>query len=161
MPTPEAKYQAYSIATRTVAKSRQVVMLYDGAIRFLRQAQVAIDEKRVEDRFKLLQRSVDVLTGLQSSIDFDSGGEMAHTLHRFYTGINMRILAVNFKTEEAKEICEDVIKELKQMRDIWDSIDRTLNKPAEEAALERSQAAVASASGGTASSGEASVSLSA
>lgn len=138
-----SQYQAYSLATRTVAKTRQVVMLYDGTIRFLRQAQTAIDENRVEERFKLLKRASEIMVGLQSSIDFDTGGEIARTLHSFYTGISMRILAVNFKPAEGRVLCDELITELKQMRDIWDSIDRTLNKPAEEAALEQSQSASA------------------
>lgn len=126
-----SQYQAYSLATRTVAKTRQVVMLYDGAIRFLQQAGVAITEKRIEERFKLLQRASEIIVGLQSSIDFDTGGEVAHTLHRFYSGISMRILSVNFEKDGAG-ICTEIIAELKQMRDIWDSIDCTLNKPASE-----------------------------
>lgn len=126
-----SQYQAYSLATRTVAKTRQVVMLYNGAIRFLQQAQVAIGEKRIEERFKLLQRASEIVVGLQSSIDFDTGGEIAHTLHRFYTGVSLRILSVNFKRDEGAAICEEIITDLKQMRDIWDSIDQTLNVPAE------------------------------
>src|SRR5271155_1384096 len=88
-------YKAYSAATRTVAKTRQIVMLYDGAIRFIKQAQVAILEKRIEDRFRLLVRASDVIVGLQNCIDFENGGEVAHTLHRFYTTMSTRILSVN------------------------------------------------------------------
>jgi flagellar protein FliS len=117
------KYQAYSIATRTVAKTRQIVMLYDGAIRFLKQAQTAAAEKRIEDRFLLLKRASDVILGLQSSLDFENGGEVAGTLNKFYTNISLRILSVNFHPKEACELCEGITSELKQMRDIWDSID--------------------------------------
>lgn len=154
-----SQYQAYSVATRTVAKTRQVVMLYDGAIRFLRQAEAAIERNQIEERFRLLQRATDVVTGLQSSIDFDTGGEIAHTLHRFYTGISMRILSVNFKPSEAKTICGEIITELKEMRDIWDSIDRTLNKPAEESHLENATAKASSMP--TANAAESTVSFSA
>lgn len=135
-----AQYQAYSLATRTVSKTRQVVMLYDGAIRYLQQARSAIEANRIEERFNLLQRASEVVIGLQSSIDFDSGGEVAHTLHRFYTDISMRILAVNFKDVEGVNLCNGIIHDLKQMRDIWDGIDKTLNKPAEEVALEQAAA---------------------
>jgi flagellar secretion chaperone FliS len=152
-----SQYQAYSLATRTVAKTRQVVMLYDGAIRFLRQAEAAIAAKRIEERFKLLQRASEVIVGLQSSIDFDSGGEVAVTLHRFYSGISMRILSVNFKDAAGAALCAEIITELKQMRDIWDSIDRTLNKPSDEAVTE--QAAASSSPSGNAA--ENTVSLSA
>ncbi len=125
------QYKAYSLATRTVAKSRQVVMLYDGAIRFLKQASVAIEERRIEDRFRLLVRASDILTGLQSCIDFDSGGEVAPVLHRFYTHISSRVLSANFKApEEGLALCGQLIEELKQMRDAWEGIDHALSESA-------------------------------
>ena len=123
------QYKAYSAATRTVAKTRQIVMLYDGAIRFIKQAQTAIMEKRVEDRFRLLVRASDVIVGLQNCIDFENGGKVAHTLHGFYTNISMRILSVNLHPKESMALCDGIIDELKQMRDTWDSIDRTAATP--------------------------------
>lgn len=124
-----AQYQAYSIATRTIAKTRQVVMLYDGAIRFLKQAKDAIVEKRIEDRFKLLLRASEIIVGLRNSIDFDNGGEISNVLERFYTGIDMRILSINFN-KNGEAICEEIITDLKQMRDVWDHIDRTFSAQA-------------------------------
>lgn len=117
------KYQAYSIATRTVAKTRQIVMLYDGTIRFLKQAQQAAAEKRIEDRFNLLKRASDVILGLQSSLDFENGGEVAQVLHKFYTNISLRILSVNLHPKEAGVLIDGITGEIKQMRDIWVSID--------------------------------------
>jgi flagellar secretion chaperone FliS len=104
-----SQYQAYTVATHTVAKTRQVVMLYDGTIRFLRQAKEAVAEKRIEDRFNLLLRASEVISGLRSSLDFDNGGEIAHVLHNFYTSIDTRILSVNFATEDGEAICDAVI----------------------------------------------------
>ncbi len=126
-PQKNAQYKAYSIATRTVAKTRQIVMLYDGAIRFLKQAQVASAENRIEDRFRLLVRASDIIVGLQSSIDFDNGGEVAQTLNKFYTNISMRILLVNSRPKEAVVLCEEIIGEIKQMRDVWDTIDSSMS----------------------------------
>lgn len=161
MAAPKAsQYQAYSIATRTVAKTRQVVMLYDGAIRFLRQAEAAIEANQIEERFKLLQRTSEIITGLQSSIDFDTGGDVAQTLHRFYTGISMRILDINFKGDQSKAICGEIIAELKQMRDIWDSIDHTLNQPAADKTSETAATATHPAPS-SASATESSISFSA
>jgi len=128
MSPQKTQYQAYSLATRTVAKTRQVVMLYDGAIRFIKQAKEAIAEKRIEERFKLLVRASDVMAGLQSSIDFENGGEVAMTLHTFYMNMCSRILSVNF-TRDGANLCDSIIEELKQMRDVWDNIDHTLNAP--------------------------------
>ena len=122
------QYQAYSAATRTVAKTRQIVMLYDGAIRFMKQAQLAIAEKRIEDRFRLLVRSSEIITGLQSSIDFDNGGDVAEILNKFYTSLSVRILSINFNPKNGEEICEEILGELKQMRDVWHTIDASVEK---------------------------------
>ena len=127
-PYQTSQYKAYSVATGTVAKTRQVVMLYDNIIKLLRQAEVAITEKNIEDRYARLKKASDTIVGLQSSIDFDKGGEIANILHNFYTGISMRMVAINFVKdhEEAKRNCMSLIEELKQMRDVWDTIDRNV-----------------------------------
>ncbi len=127
MVSKQSHYQAYSLATRTVPKTRQVVMLYDGAIRFLKQAIIALEEKRIEDRFNLLLKASKIINGLQGSIDFEKGGDVANTLFRYYTDMSIRILSVNLKPQESKKNCESIIEELKQMRDVWDNIDRTLD----------------------------------
>lgn len=124
-PQKNAQYKAYSAAAHTVPKTRQIVMLYDGAIRFLKQAQAAMEEKRIEDRYRLLVRASDVIVGMQNSIDFENGGEVAHTLHRFYTDMSTRILSVNLHPKQGQELCTGIIDELKGMRDVWDRIDRT------------------------------------
>lgn len=131
-----SKYKAYSAATRTVAKTRQVVMLYDGAIRFLKQALHAIEEKRIEDRYKLLSKAAEIMVGLQSSIDFDNGGKIANVLHGFYTHVSRRIILLNCNKnwEDAKNQCAEIISELKQMRDTWDSIDHSVGVKEDNAA---------------------------
>lgn len=128
----QSQYKAYSAATHTVAKTRQVVMLYDGAIRFIKQAMEAISENRIEERYKLLTKASEILVGLQNSIDFDNGGEIANVLHAFYVRISRRIIMVNFTKDAATALsqCEEIIAELKQMRDTWDQIDHTVGKPA-------------------------------
>ena len=85
------KYQAYAAATQTVAKTKQVVMLYDGVIRFLQQAKEAISEKRIEDRYNLLIKASAIISGLQSCLDFEKGGDIAKVLYNFYVNIDGRI----------------------------------------------------------------------
>ncbi len=120
-PTPNA-YQAYQRATHTVAKTRQVVMLYDGAIRFLQQAKAAMEAHDISERYTKLARAGDVVSGLQSCLDFEQGGGTAQILYDFYSAIEMRVLALH-RTNDAAE-CEAIIGDLKQMRDVWHRIDR-------------------------------------
>ncbi len=115
-------HTAYSQALYTIAKTRQVVMLYDGLIRYLKQAHEAMEQNRIQDRFNLLVKAGDIVMGLQSALDFDKGDEVARTLYDFYSSIDARILTLH-RTQDL-ELCHQLISELKEMRDIWDQIDR-------------------------------------
>ncbi len=123
-----AQYQAYSNANQTAPKTRQIVMLYDGAIRFLKQAKEAVEEKRIEDRFNLLNKASEVIVGLQSHLDFDHGGDVAKLLFDYYMSIDNRILAIH-RSQDMVQL-EAVIRDLKQMRDAWFEIDQKMETPA-------------------------------
>lgn len=124
-------YKAYTQATQTVSKTRQVVMLYDGAIRFMQHAIEAIEKKDYETRYHKLTRVGDIIVGLQASLDFESGGSIAPLLYSYYANMDMRLFAIH-RSNDIKE-CEALITQLKQMRDVWDRIDRGDEKSADAA----------------------------
>lgn len=121
------QYQAYNMATMTVPKTKQIVMLYDGAIRFMQQAKDACIEKRIEDRYNLLVRAGDVVLSLQNSLDHENGGQIAKILYDYYASIDMRILSIH--RSNSPEMCERVIAELKEMRNAWNHIDTSGAQP--------------------------------
>lgn len=120
--SPKQAFNAYNQALYTIAKTRQVVMLYDGMIRYLKQAREAMEQNRIQDRFNLLVKVGDILMGLQSSLDFDKGDEVAQVLYDFYSSVDARILTLH-RTQDLA-MCDQLISELKEMREIWDRIDR-------------------------------------
>lgn len=117
------QYQAYAAAMQTVAGTRQIVMLYDGVIRYLQLAREAMTEKRIEDRYNNLTRASEIVFGLQSCLDFEQGGEVAKVLYSFYSSIDTRIFGLHRNAELSA--CEQLIDEIRQMRDVWDEIDRS------------------------------------
>jgi flagellar protein FliS len=137
------KYQAYAAATQTTAPVRQIVLLYDGVIRLVQQAKEAITEKRIEDRYKLLIKASELVGGLQSCLDFDNGGEIARILYSYYSSIDARIFTIH--RSNSTEDCDNVIADLKQMRDAWNEIDQTsAAKPKGAASAESSDPSPAS-----------------
>lgn len=116
-----AQYQAYSMASQTVSKTRQVVMLYDGAIRFMKQAREAIVDTRIEDKFNLLNKTSEIVVSLQGCLDFENGGDIAQILYDYYSSLDARIL--NIHRTNNLEMVDSVIDNLKQMRDAWGNID--------------------------------------
>ena len=83
---------------RMEAESRSpmelVVMLYDGAIRFVNEARSAIARNDVHARTEATRRALDILAELQVTLNVKEGGEIARELDRLYTYISERLLAV-------------------------------------------------------------------
>lgn len=122
------KYQAYAAATQTVAKTKQIVILYDGVIRFLQHAREAMRENRIEDRYRMLTRASEVIMGLQGCLDFENGGNIAKVLYSFYSSIDSRIFSLHRSNN--LESCDELIAELKGMRDVWHEIDQNMSSGA-------------------------------
>jgi flagellar protein FliS len=61
-----------------------IVMLYDGARRFLGQAAVAMGDGQVELAHRKLRRTEDILLHLREVLDMEQGGEIATRLQSIY-----------------------------------------------------------------------------
>ena len=119
MPIP---YAAYRKASHTTSKTRQVVMLYEGAIRFAQQALEAIAQEKPILRYEKLSRVGEIILALQSAVDPDVNPQIARQLIDFYADIDTRIRTLNHRPERAA--CEQIIVDLRAMRDVWDTIER-------------------------------------
>lgn len=115
------QYHAYRRAINTVGKSRQIVMLYDGIISSMQQAKSAMLERRIEDRYNLLAKATQIIMGLQGSIDFEAGHEVAATLYDFYSHLLFDMNQLHRSNDAAH--CQTLIDEIKGMRNVWAEID--------------------------------------
>jgi flagellar protein FliS len=108
---------AYQDAVLTQAPARQIVLLYDGAIRRLHEARVAILEGRIEDRCRLVLKAFEILRALQSCLDFERGGAVAPLLQRYYGHAMNRMMQINQKNDPA--LCDELVAYLEPMRASW------------------------------------------
>lgn len=104
-----------------VRKTKQVVMLYEGAIRSVQQAKAAIEEGDIETRFNALTKACEIVTGLQLSLDFDNGGEISQLLYDYYAGLDMRLMSIHQSNDA--EMCDVCLRHLKMMKEAWEEID--------------------------------------
>ncbi len=110
--------------------AEQIVMLYDGAIRFLRQAQKAIEEGNIQERYNNNKRAGDILAYLLSTLDAEKGGEIAGNLERLYNYMLQRLMMVDMKNDP--QAAEEVINRLRELRESWVKIARGEATPADE-----------------------------
>ncbi len=114
---------AYAAASNTVSPLQAVVMLYDGMIRSVNAAKLAIEENRIEDRFNHTKKASQILLGLQANLDFEKGGEVSPMLSQFYDTLFMRFQQIN--SANSVEICDEVIRSLSNVRKSWHELATT------------------------------------
>jgi flagellar protein FliS len=128
------------VATQTASPGQLVLMLFDGAIRFLEQARQGF---AIEDplEFNLtinnnVLRAQAIIRELNASLNLQEGGDLATTLRRLYDYFDWRLQQCNMQKRE--EGILEVIKRLTALRDAW--AEMLLKPDASTNALEESAA---------------------
>ena len=110
-----AKYKQTSV--QSASKEKILLMLYEGAIRFCKQAIIAIDQKNIADRGMNIGRCYDVIMELNNSLNHDVGGEISKSLEQLYMFITDQLTKAN-ATGDRKPL-EDVLKVLESLYTGW------------------------------------------
>jgi flagellar protein FliS len=107
-------------AVETASPARLIVMLYDGAIRFINEGAHAMRQRDYETQNAKLQRAQKILAELISSLDFDKGGEIAENLFRLYTYMYNQLVEANIN--DNLDRLQHVVHLLSELREAWDAI---------------------------------------
>ena len=120
--------QAYrDSAILTAPPERLVVMLYDGANRFLIQGATAMRDGNLTVMNDRLRRAEAIITELRATLDL-SQGAVAANLESIYSFCQRLLLEARLKQDPEK--IEHVGKLLRELRDAWDKVAGTACAPA-------------------------------
>jgi len=111
-------YQENTITTQS--QGRIVVMLYDGAVKFLKQAIMEMQNDNHEAKSKYLNKAEDIINELNTVLDMETGGEIANNLRALYMFMIRNLHEANMKKDPSK--IEDVIKLLEELNQSWKAI---------------------------------------
>ncbi len=118
--TPHTQYLRTAVETAT--SSRRVVMLHDGAIRFLSQAVPAMRAGDYETQARCIGFAQDIIAYLKSSIDRAAAPDLALALDAVLVPLyDMLTDAVVFDRPERVERAIEVLREL---RESWVEVDQ-------------------------------------
>ena len=120
LPNPYAQYRQNSI--ETASPTRMVVMLYDGAIRFLTQALAAMQAKRHDQQSRLIGNAQSIIAYLHDSLDTEIGSAFAGSLTGIYTALLHSLTAANIQNQP--EPVEEALRVLRELRETWAEVDR-------------------------------------
>lgn len=117
--SPYDVYQRTQVDTASPA--RLVVMLYDGAIRFLRQGQAAMQQGDREKQNHYLVRAQRIIAELASSLNMEEGGEIAVNLMALYQFMHEQLVLANLQDDVDR--VQKVRQMLESLREAWTQVE--------------------------------------
>lgn len=120
-------YQKYKqVEINTASQNRLVVMLYDGAIKFLEEACASMDKKHgTEQVHNNIVKAQEIIYELLSSLNYEAG-EIANRLASIYTYMNQKLTEGNIS--KTKPPVLEVIKYLKELKEAWVVVEEKVSK---------------------------------
>lgn len=92
-----------------------LIMLYDGAIRFVRQAQMAISDGRQADKAKAISKAMAIVAEFSNTLDREVGGEIAADLSRLYDFVMRELSVANINNDAEKlDPVEKILLDLRE-----------------------------------------------
>lgn len=107
-------------SVRTASPVQLVVQLYDGALRFVRQAQQHHGDDEPLERGRAISRALAIVHELAGSLDFEQGGEVARNLDSLYRFAADQLFEAN--QSRRVEPLDAVIATLAPLREAWMAI---------------------------------------
>ncbi|HKL26009.1 MAG TPA: flagellar export chaperone FliS [Desulfuromonadales bacterium] len=106
------QYRNNQVAT---AKPEQLlIMLYDGAIRFARQAREAISMGDRVKKLEMISKTMAIITEFSNTLDREVGGEIADNLDALYDFMIRELTQANLKNDEQRlEVVEQLLIDLR------------------------------------------------
>lgn len=104
------------VQVQTATPEGLVTMLYDGLIRFLRQAKANLTSQKMQEANYLLLRAENIVAELNNSLDM-SRQPVAESLRNLYEYMLRRMVEANVKKDAA--ILDEVLGLAQQLRETW------------------------------------------
>ncbi|MCX7240596.1 MAG: flagellar export chaperone FliS [Burkholderiales bacterium] len=94
-----------------------IQMLFDGLLESLTAAQGHLQRGAIQEKGKCLARASRIVVGLQSSLDFEKGGELAQNLNELYSYVTRRLLHANARNDA--QALSEVLGLMGDIRQAW------------------------------------------
>ena len=118
--------QYRAVQAETASPTQLVVMLYDGAIRFLSAAKQGMETGDLETQSRNLLKTQKIICELMSTLDRARGGEIAANLHRIYLYMLEQLVEANLY-DRTKPL-DNVLEMLRDLRASWAEINLQQNR---------------------------------
>ncbi len=105
------------VAVKTASPLQLIVMLYDAAICSIQEAKEQMGQKDIAGRSRSVNKSIAIISELQSCLNLKAGGEIASSLNRLYDYMKRRIFKAN--VEQSIQPLDEIEALLENLRSAW------------------------------------------
>ncbi|MGE5294489.1 MAG: flagellar export chaperone FliS [Solirubrobacterales bacterium] len=113
-----ATYRQTTVTTQS--RGRLIVMLYDGAVKFLKLAIKELEAGNYAAKGKYINRAQDIISELNAVLDMDAGGEISRNLRNLYVFMKRHLSQANAKRDP--QMIQEVITLLEELNQGWKTI---------------------------------------
>ncbi|MCB0416467.1 MAG: flagellar export chaperone FliS [Bdellovibrionaceae bacterium] len=101
----------------TASRGTLLLMMYEGAIRFIRLAIAANEQGKHDEKLEKIKRARAIVQELQRTLDYEKGGSLAFQLDRLYGFVNNRLMRGSIEKEP--KVLEEAIEVLQTLLGGW------------------------------------------
>lgn len=113
MQKPYGNKAYHQTAITTASREQILLMLYEGCIRFFKRCKVAMENKNIAEKGKMLGKAQDIIAELANTLDFEKGGDIARQLEALYVHIFDESTAANIENDPKKiQHCINILETL-------------------------------------------------
>ena len=116
--SPSAYGQYRQVQVNTASPGKLIVLLYQGAIRAMKQGIDLIEKKDFEGKGNALIKAQDIIMELNLALDMDIGGDISHSLRQLYLYIYKRLLDANMELNV--DYIEESIRLMENLLSAWE-----------------------------------------
>ncbi len=106
-----------SSRANTASKEDLLILLYEGAVRFLERSIEEFSAGRLSDHKMSLRRGIAIIAELQNTLNFEKGGELAIQLFDLYGYMLNQLTQANLRKDT--ECIREVIRHLGTLLEGW------------------------------------------
>ncbi|OHB81728.1 MAG: flagellar export chaperone FliS [Planctomycetes bacterium RBG_19FT_COMBO_48_8] len=107
-------------AVTTQSKGRLIVLLYDGAIKFMKLAIKELEVNNYEAKGQYIIKAQNIINELNAVLDINAGGEIATNLRKLYCFMINRLSEANIKRDP--KMIREVIELMEELNQSWKAI---------------------------------------
>jgi flagellar protein FliS len=104
----------------TADQGQLILMMYDGAIRFIEQARNRILSKDIPGKGIYIGKAQSIFSELNGCLDLKKGGNLATSLETLYLYVNNQLSLANIKN--SFENLDNALRVVKELREGWRGI---------------------------------------